>query len=85
MCTRAQAPWGGIKNSGYGRELGTWGLDNFLSVKQVWGEADGGQAGREEKHLGLSPGARGLVEVWHRFQMTLAMRKAPMMYSSIRI
>lgn len=30
-----QAPWGGIKNSGFGRELGEWGLDNYLSVKQV--------------------------------------------------
>jgi hypothetical protein len=31
----AQAPWGGIKNSGFGRELGEWGLENYLSVKQV--------------------------------------------------
>jgi len=34
-CTSPQAPWGGIKNSGHGRELGEWGLENFLSVKQV--------------------------------------------------
>lgn len=31
----AQAPWGGKKASGYGRELGTYGLDSYLSVKQV--------------------------------------------------
>ncbi|KAI7837126.1 hypothetical protein COHA_009045 [Chlorella ohadii] len=30
-----QAPWGGVKNSGFGRELGTFGLESFLSVKQV--------------------------------------------------
>eukprot|EP01027_Heterolobosea_sp_BB2_P024622 GEZU01037138.1.p1 GENE.GEZU01037138.1~~GEZU01037138.1.p1 ORF type:complete len:496 (+),score=203.08 GEZU01037138.1:106-1593(+) len=30
-----QAPWGGYKKSGIGRELGTWGLDAYLQVKQV--------------------------------------------------
>lgn len=30
-----QAPWGGLKQSGLGRELGTWGLKNYLEVKQV--------------------------------------------------
>ncbi|KAF3944615.1 hypothetical protein CMV_028931 [Castanea mollissima] len=30
-----QAPWGGNKRGGIGSELGEWGLDNYLSVKQV--------------------------------------------------
>eukprot|EP01117_Protostelium_nocturnum_P001934 TRINITY_DN1259_c0_g1_i1.p1 TRINITY_DN1259_c0_g1~~TRINITY_DN1259_c0_g1_i1.p1 ORF type:complete len:516 (-),score=189.02 TRINITY_DN1259_c0_g1_i1:389-1912(-) len=30
-----QCPWGGMKQSGIGRELGTYGLDNYLEVKQV--------------------------------------------------
>ena len=25
----------GMQNSGFGRELGEWGLDTFMSVKQV--------------------------------------------------
>ena len=31
----AQAPWGGRKASGIGRELGTFGLESFLSPKQI--------------------------------------------------
>ncbi|MEH6576549.1 MAG: aldehyde dehydrogenase family protein [Amphritea sp.] len=33
--TFVEAPWGGRKMSGIGRELGRWGLDNYLSTKQI--------------------------------------------------
>lgn len=33
--TFVQAPWGGTKMSGIGRELGRWGLDNYLETKQL--------------------------------------------------
>jgi betaine-aldehyde dehydrogenase len=33
--TFSQAPWGGMKHSGVGRELGRWGLDSYLEVKQI--------------------------------------------------
>ncbi len=33
--TFTQAPWGGTKKSGIGRELGQWGLDNYLETKQL--------------------------------------------------
>jgi betaine-aldehyde dehydrogenase len=33
--TFTQAPWGGFRQSGIGRELGRWGLSNYLEVKQI--------------------------------------------------
>jgi betaine-aldehyde dehydrogenase len=31
-----EAPWGGYKASGFGRELGHWGVDEYLETKQVY-------------------------------------------------
>jgi len=31
-----EAPWGGFKQSGFGRELGTYGLDEYMEIKQVY-------------------------------------------------
>lgn len=33
--TYVEAPWGGYKQSGFGRELGPHGVDEYLEVKQV--------------------------------------------------
>ncbi|MCL2896562.1 aldehyde dehydrogenase family protein [Brenneria tiliae] len=33
--TFTEAPWGGVKQSGIGRELGEWGLNNYMEVKQI--------------------------------------------------
>ncbi|AWM26678.1 aldehyde dehydrogenase family protein [Sinorhizobium fredii] len=33
--TFTEAPWGGYKESGIGRELGRWGLENYLETKQI--------------------------------------------------
>jgi betaine-aldehyde dehydrogenase len=33
--TFVEAPWGGYKQSGIGRELGPWGVEEYLQVKQV--------------------------------------------------
>jgi betaine-aldehyde dehydrogenase len=33
--TYVEAPWGGYKQSGFGRELGAWGIEEYLETKQV--------------------------------------------------
>jgi betaine-aldehyde dehydrogenase len=33
--TYVEAPWGGYKQSGFGRELGPWGMEEYLETKQV--------------------------------------------------
>jgi betaine-aldehyde dehydrogenase len=34
--TFVEAPWGGYKGSGFGRELGRWGVEEYLETKQVF-------------------------------------------------
>jgi acyl-CoA reductase-like NAD-dependent aldehyde dehydrogenase len=41
MTDDAQAPWGGFKYSGIGREYGRYGIEAFLEPKAILGAIDG--------------------------------------------
>ncbi|HII40358.1 MAG TPA: aldehyde dehydrogenase family protein, partial [Thermoplasmata archaeon] len=39
--TYNEAPWGGYKQSGFGKDLGVYAVEEYTNVKHVWVELTG--------------------------------------------
>ena len=64
--TYSEAPWGGYKQSGIGRELGSYGLDEYTEIKQINIDLTDQpmgvyQRGKQARRPGRSGNGRGKV------------------------